>query len=48
MLVGYKVNKPIPKEIERFIPCEKCNGLVEDKCGAVCPNCKWIVPCRTA
>jgi hypothetical protein len=25
--------------------CDQCGHMMEDKCGAICPNCKWNKPC---
>jgi hypothetical protein len=29
----------------RTYPCDLCGTLMEDKCGAICPGCKWVMPC---
>lgn len=25
--------------------CDLCGSEMENKCGAICPNCKWVKPC---
>ena len=31
--------------VSTLTSCERCGAQMDDKCGSICSNCKWMKPC---